>query len=321
MGELASARVQPSRPFLNTGVDYARPISLRIGTPHSKTIVKGYVAIFVCFATKAIHIEVVTSLTTEAFLAALRCFIARQGRPRTIHSDNGTNFQGAANELHAVYKMLHSTSQVATIQDFLAAEGREWNFIPPHAPHFGGLWEAAVKSMKYHLRRTLGSRVATYEELCTLLSEIEACLNSRPLCALSDDPSNPTCLSPGHFLIGEPLTQLPAIDLNNVKINRLSKWQTYQQQVQQFWQHWSGDYLQSLQQRYRWLKATPNLQPGDLVLMKEDNTTPLQWPTAVIQEIHPGKDGIVRVVTIKTPKGLFKRPTSKICPLPCVNET
>ena len=116
------------------------------------------------------------------YLSALlpRQFIARRGRPRIIQSDNGTNFQGAANELHAVYKMLQSTSQMATIQDFLTAEGCEWKFIPPHAPHFGGLWEAAVKSMKYHLRRTLGSHIATYEELCTLLSEIEACLNSRP---------------------------------------------------------------------------------------------------------------------------------------------
>ena len=127
----------------------------------------------------------------------------------------------------------------------MATEGCTWNFIPPHGPHFGGLWEAAVKSMKYHLRRTLGSRVATYEELSTLLTEIEACLNSRPLCALSDDPFNPTYLSPGHFLIGEPLTQLPA-DYTDVKCNRLSRWQICQQ-LQQFWQRWSSDYLQSLQ--------------------------------------------------------------------------
>jgi len=97
---------------------------------------------------------------------------------------------------------------MATVQDFLATEGCEWKFIPPHGPHFGGLWEAALKSMKYHLRRTLGSQVATYEELCSLLAEIETCVNSRPLCALSDDPLNPTYLSPGHFIIGEPLTQL-----------------------------------------------------------------------------------------------------------------
>ena len=192
--------------------------------------------IFFCFGTKAVHIEVVTSLSKEAFLDALRRFIARRGKPRTICSDNGTNFQGAANELHAIYKMFQSTSQMATVQEFLATEGCEWKFIPPHGPHFGGLWEAAVKSMKYHLRRTLGSQVATYEELCTLLAKIEACLNSRPLCALSDHPFNPTYLSSGHFPIGEPLTQIPAADFTDVKCNRLSRWQTYENQQQHFWQ-------------------------------------------------------------------------------------
>jgi len=188
----------------------------------------GYIAIFVCFVTRAVHIRVVTRLKTEAFLAALRHFIARRGKPTTIYSDNGTNFQGASNDLHEIYNMLHSSSQMAMVQDFLTSEGCYWKFIPPHAPHFGGLWEAAVKSMKYHLRRTLGSYIATYEELYTLLAETEACLNSRPLCALSDDPFNPTYLSPGHFLIGETLTQLPAADYTNVKCNRLSSWQTYQ---------------------------------------------------------------------------------------------
>ena len=123
--DLISRGIQPSRPFLTTGVDYAGPILLRLGPPRSKTTTKGYIAIFVCFVTKAVHIEVVTSLTTEAFLAALRRFIARRGKPRTICPDNGTNFQGAANELHAVYKMLQSTSQMATVQDFLATEGCE----------------------------------------------------------------------------------------------------------------------------------------------------------------------------------------------------
>jgi len=130
MGQLPSSRVQPSRPFLTTGVDYAGPVSLRLGPPRSKNIIKGYIAIFVCFATKAIHIEVVTSLTTESFLAALRRFIARRGRPRHIHSDNGTNFIGAANELQSIYKMLNSTSEMTTIQDYLTSEGCDWHFIP-----------------------------------------------------------------------------------------------------------------------------------------------------------------------------------------------
>jgi len=115
---------------------------------------------------------------------------------------------------------------MAKVQDCLTTDGCNWKFIPPHGPHFEGLWEAAIKSMKYHLRRTMGFHIATYEELCTLLAQIEACLNSRPLCALSDDSFNPTYFSPGHFLIGKPLTQIPAADYTDVKCNRLSRWQT-----------------------------------------------------------------------------------------------
>jgi hypothetical protein len=120
MGKLPSPRVQLSRPFLTTGIDYARPISLKLGTTCSKTITKGYIAIFVCFATKAVHIDVVTSLTTYAFLAVLRHFIAHRGKLRIIYSDRGTNFHSAANQPHDIYTMFQTSSEVARVQDFLA---------------------------------------------------------------------------------------------------------------------------------------------------------------------------------------------------------
>jgi hypothetical protein len=248
MGELPSARVQPPRPYLTNGVDYTGPVTLRLVTTRRKTIRKGYIYIYIyIFFTKVIHIEVVKSLTTEAFLATLRRFIARRGKPKTINSDNGTNFQGASTQLHEVYNMLQSSSQIARVQDFLATEGCDLRFIPPHGPHCGELWEAAVKSVNNHLRRTLGAHIAIYGELCTILAELEACLNSRPLCALSNDPLNRTYLSPGHFLVGEPLTQVPSVGCINVNYNRLSRWQTYQQKLHHFWQRWSyDDYLQEL---------------------------------------------------------------------------
>jgi hypothetical protein len=180
--------------------------------------------------------------------------------------------------------MLQSLSEMAKVQDFLANEGCDWKFISPHWPHFGGLWEAAVNSMKYHLKWTIGSHIATYKELTTVVAEIEACLNSRSLCTLSDDPLDQTYLSPGQFLIGKLLTQLPSIEYTNVKCKRHSRWQTYQQRLQQFWQSWSNGYLQSLQKRQRWQRTSHNLQSGDLVLLKEDNTSPLHWPTAVIKQ-------------------------------------
>ena len=118
-------------------MDYAGPISLKLGLPRSKIIKKDYIAIFVCFVTKPVHIELVTSLSTEAFLAALRLSIARRGKPRTTCSDDGTNFQDAANELHALYNILQSTSQMATVKELLATESWELKFIPPHGSHFG----------------------------------------------------------------------------------------------------------------------------------------------------------------------------------------
>ena len=167
MSELPSTRVQTLRPFLTTCVENVGLMSLRLGPPRGKSITKFYIDIIVCFVTRVVHIEVVTRLSTETFLAAVRRFIARRGKPRTICSDNATDFNDAANEHHAIYKMLQSTSQMTTVQGFLATEGCEWKFIPPRGAHFGGIWEAAVKSIKYHLRRTLGSQFVAFEELCT----------------------------------------------------------------------------------------------------------------------------------------------------------
>jgi len=126
MGELPSTRIQPSRPYLTIGVDYTGPISRRLGPPRSKTVTKGYITIIVCFVSEAVHIEVFTSLSPDAILAALRRYIARRGKPKTICSDNGTNIQVVANQLHAVYKMLQCTSQIATVDVFLATEVCEW---------------------------------------------------------------------------------------------------------------------------------------------------------------------------------------------------
>jgi len=199
--ELPTTRVQSLRPFLTTGVEYAGPISLRLSPPRSKTLTNVYIALFVFFMNKAVHIEVVTIISKEAFRAALRRFIKSPENPRTFCSDNSNNFLGAAKEYHAIYKILQSTSQNGTLEDVLATEGCEWKFIPPHRPHFGGLWEAKVKNIKYHLRRSLGSQVATYEELCTLLAEIEDCLNSRHLCTISDETFNLKYLYDEHLLI------------------------------------------------------------------------------------------------------------------------
>lgn len=190
MGDLPPQRVSGfTRPFVSTGINYAGPLQIRESRRRGKIhLSKGYVAVFTCFSTKAVHLELVTELTTEAFLAALRRFTARRGICSQLFSDNATNFVGAARELKEVYEFLEKEKN--EIETSLANQHVQWNFIPPRAPNFGGLWEAAVKIAKRHLYIMTRGRTLTYEEYSTLLTEIEAILNSRPLTPLSNDPAD-----------------------------------------------------------------------------------------------------------------------------------
>ncbi|XP_029176757.1 uncharacterized protein LOC114944869 [Nylanderia fulva] len=190
------------------------------GTRHRSQ--KGYIAVFVCFWSKAIHLEVVSDYSSEAFIAALRRFVSRRGLCTDVYSDCGTTFVGADRTLRELFKA--STSEGLHIARAANTQGIRWHFNPPAAPHFGGLWEAAVKSTKFHLRRVIGDTTLTFEELNTLLTQIEACLNSRPLQALSDDPDDTSALTPGHFIIGAPLLAIPEPSRIGQSSSTLSRW-------------------------------------------------------------------------------------------------
>lgn len=181
-----------------------------------------------------------------------------------------------------------------------------------------GIWEAAVKSTKYHLRRVLGDASLTYEEMYTLLVEIEACLNSRPLIPLSNDKNDYQPLTPAHFLIGDSLASVPERNLENITSNRLDRYQRLRQLQQQFWKRWSRDYLSSLQQRSKWKsKVGCPINVDSLVLLVEDDAPPLRWHLARFVQIHVGNDNIVRVVSVRVPNGnVIKRSISRICPMP-----
>lgn len=201
------------------------------------------------------------------------------------------------------------------IADWLTTNGTQWHFIPPYAPNFGGLWEAGVKSCKYHLKRIVGNSTLTFEELSTVLAQIESCLNSRPMCYIQDQ-GDPMPLTPGHFLVGEPLLVAPDRNFEHSSIGSLRRWQLCQRMLQDFWRRWSQEYLARFMQRYKWSHITPEPKVGDVVLVKELDLPPARWLFGQIVEKHPGLDNVTRVVTLRCKGSLIKRPVSKICLLP-----
>ncbi|XP_065356307.1 uncharacterized protein LOC135950706 [Calliphora vicina] len=180
MAALPTDRCTLSFPFHISGVDFAGPFELKSSTLRKSSIIKGYACVFVCFATKAVHLEPCSSLSAPAFQATFARFIGRRGLPHKLVSDNGRNFVGANRALRREFNnFIRSVSQ--DIAQKYITHGFEWSFIPPQATHMGGLWEAAVKSFKYHLKRVAGAHRFTFEEFATVLARIEI-LDPYPLC-------------------------------------------------------------------------------------------------------------------------------------------
>lgn len=311
MGDLPAVILNVARAFQSTGIDYAGPFRLKQG--RGKAQAKAYVAVFVCMAYKAVHLELVSDLTTAAFLAALDRFIAvRAGQVQAIYSDNGTNFVGANREL---MEAIDSWSG-SEVEQHACKSGITWHFNVPINPHAGGLWERAVRSVKHHLNRIGGADSFTYEELATLLARISMCLNSRPLAPMSDDPNDLVALTPGHFIVGGPMLQPIAPDYTAIKENRLSSWQRIHRIQQSFWERWREECIVEQQSRNKWLSAKRNFQKGDFVLLKNSATPPANWLMGRIIRAHAGRDGLVRSAEVRTEHTNFKRPIGQLVLLP-----
>ncbi|KAG5868082.1 hypothetical protein JTB14_001059 [Gonioctena quinquepunctata] len=289
MASLPSVRVQEAKAFTNTGVDYFGPVKISLGRRKNSLIYKGY---------------------------GFKRFISRRGPVCALYSDRGTNFVGSKSVLADINNFVNSPEYISAFETELGVQGIEGHFNSPSAPEQGGLWESNVKSVKNHIYRVIGDQLLTYEEFSTLLTEIEALLNSRPLCQLSADPTAPEALTPAHFLTLAPLRGFPFEKVDNIPVNRLDRFQLVDRIVQDFWNRWRLEYLSSLQIRKKWNNQHPNIAVGTVVILKTDNAPPLHWPLAVVTAVHPGSDGVVRNVTLKTSKGIFTRLVVKLCPLP-----
>ena len=268
--------------------------------------------VFVCLTTCFIHLKAVTDMTAEGFLACFKRFAGRRGKQVRVYSYCGTNSVGAKKEIRAV---LRSTGFNNLTCHNLADLGVSCHFNPPAAPHQGRPWKPGVKSVKFHFRRIVGSTHMTLEEFQSLLCSIEAILKSRLLCPRSVDPLDFEFLTPGHFFIGRNFLSLPESDVSFENAHRLSHLQVVSKFSKLIWERWFHEYLVSLQQRFKWTRREESIQIDELVVIQDENLEAAYWRMGRVTQVHPGSDGLVRVVTLRTATGSMQRPITKVSPL------
>ena len=315
MADLPAPRVNSSPPFTNCGMDFAGPFTIKMGYVRKPTLLEAHICVFVCLATKAVHLEVVSDTSTIAFEAALHRFCSRRGCPQHIYTDNGGNFVGARNNSNRLQSFLKEQKTDEDIKHFLATNHNiVWHNIPAFSPHMGGLWEAAVRGMKKHLMRVMNQRRFTFEELTTITCQIEACLNSRPLISItSHNPDGILTLTAGHFLMNKNPSAYPEDPAPYNNLELLTKWNLCQAIVQQVWTRWHKEYLHTLHTRSKWQAAKTNLQPNDVVAIRpRGKFMPCHWPLGRVVRTLPGKDGQVRVVDLQTPAGQLQRAVTQV---------
>ena len=307
MADLPPGRVAHEEPpFTNTGVDLFGPISVKQGRKQ----VKRYGVIFTCLTVRCVHLDVVESADTDAFINCLRRFTNRRGRPRSMYSDRGSNFVGCTNEL----KEFISNLDHHKIKDFASAMSVDWVFNPPKAPHMGGAWERLVRSTKQVMSGLMNEKVLTDPQLYTLLTEVECILNNRPLTHVSDDADDFNALTPNHILFGKyRLWSYLDCDITDKDISSRKHYRQVQALAGLFWRRWRKEYLPDLTRRPIWRSKVSNVAVGELVLLNDDDDTKRRsWPLARVIRTLPARDGTVRIVELKTKDGVYTRPVSKI---------
>ena len=221
--------------------------------------------------TKATHLRICEDLSTKCFLAALSRFTARRGCPSQIYSDNGTNFQGTANKPTEFDHLLQCPDFKRQSSHLTSKRRIVWKFSLPRAPHYGGLRESSIKSMKLLLKNNIQGYILTVPEFTTIVVNVEVTLNSRPLELMDSNPTDGTVVfTPGHFLIGRPLRALPLAADTTTSRNLLKRWDLVQQISTDIWRQWKSRYLQSLQSRSKWKTLFPNVKVGDIVVLKDE---------------------------------------------------
>ncbi|XP_030609347.1 uncharacterized protein LOC115796997 [Archocentrus centrarchus] len=308
MADLPPARLRLMKPpFFSTGVDCFGPLTVQVGRRHEKR----WGILFKCLTTRAVHLDVLSGLDTDSFLMALRRFIARRGKPAELLSDQGTNFRGGERELKDAFKAMHPT-----LQDHLAKYQIQFQFNPPNAPHFGGIWEREVRSVKAALYATIRPQPIPEEVLRTVLIEIEGILNSKPLGYVSTDVADVDPVTPNLLLMGRPDPSLPQAVYTDTEMLSRRRWRHTQVLADQFWTHFIRHYLSTLQPRSKWHKDTSQLKLGTIVMVVDPQLPRALWPLGRVTEVIPGTDGRVRTAVVQVKDKTYTRPVARLIALP-----
>ncbi|XP_043987727.1 uncharacterized protein LOC122839815 [Gambusia affinis] len=316
MGNLPPERMKVAPPFTYVGVDVFGPWDVftrrtRGGQANSKR----WAVMFSCMSTRAVHIELIETMSTDSFINALRRFFAIRGPAKQIRSDCGTNFIGASHEL----KMVETDLSIEDVEGYLNKQNCSWIFNPPHASHMGGAWERMIGIA----RRILNSMfqdckraILTHELLSTFMAEVCAIMNTRPLVPVSTDPESPLILTPSMLLTMKTGCAPPPPGNFENGILLKEQWKRVQSLADIFWSKWRREYLHTLQLRHKWQDKKQSLKEGDIVLLKDSQAKRNEWPMSIISKTIPGKDGLVRKVEVTTShagtKKTFSRPVTEV---------
>ena len=305
MADLPVLRLAPhTPPFYYTVCDYFGPYNVKVG--RNKTA-KYYGVIFTCLNTRAVHLELAVDLTTMEFIQVLRRFFSIRGYPAVILSDNGTQMVGAANELGEMVKDLDGNQ----LREFCGENSIKWIFTTPAAPHQNGCAEALVKSCKRSLKIAIGEQLLTPFELYTCLLEIANLLNQRPIGRIPNDPDDGAYLCPNDMLLGRATPEVPQGPFKDTR-NLRKRVEFVQRIVDSFWKRWTRDVFPTLVPRKKWHVENRNVAVDDIVTVADQNAVRGKWAVGRVTKVHPGADGRVRNVTVKTATGEYSRPVTKI---------
>lgn len=311
MGDLTSARLAAGDPpFTRTAVDYCGPFIVVQSRGREK---KTWVVLFTCLTTRAVYVDLASSMAADTFLLCLRRFMSFY-KPQRMYSDNGTNFVGAERILRGELDRLLTNPQ---LEAFVRREAIHWIFQPAETPHFGGAHESLVRSVKKALYAAIEqeaskARHPTEDILRTLLFEVAGLLNARPLTYPSSDPDDYRLLTPNDFLNrSSVMDHLSYGDFSDALPREQFRY--VQRMRRLFWDLWRSTYLQSLAARQKWRTRQRNLEIGDLVIELDKGLAPGKWKTGRVAATYPGTDGLVRAVDVEIEGKLFRCGLPKLC--------